>query len=154
MDYLNRFQRCILPHTNSEPVHAVSHPGSVLPVQSTAIWSLHSTHGVHCSGKGGQTDCLTKGYKDPPVPRRLDGKSQIPPNLTPACTDRHTQLDLKNNWRVPKTVEKVIPVPTSPDPHLKRLFQEESILYGQPLHPSIMVCMFLQMHQKKDGAIT
>ena len=28
-----------------------------------------------------------KGYKNPPVPRRLVGQSQIPPNMSPAYTD-------------------------------------------------------------------
>ena len=35
---------------------------------------------------------ITKGYKNPPVPRRLVGQSQIPPNLTPAYTDSSTYL--------------------------------------------------------------
>ena len=44
-----------------------------IPVQGTAIWFVHRTHGVHCSSKGGETDGHTQGYKDPPIPipRRL-----------------------------------------------------------------------------------
>ena len=37
---IHGFQRCILPHTDSksvQEVHAISHPGSVLPIQITAI---------------------------------------------------------------------------------------------------------------------
>ena len=47
---IHRFQRCILPHTDSksvQEVHAFSHPGSNLPVQRASIlvcpqhpWSL------------------------------------------------------------------------------------------------------------------
>ena len=90
--HLHRFQRCVLPHTHSQSVqevHAFSRPGSVLPVQSTTLWSVHSIHGVHSGGQRGQTDGFTEGYKDPPVPRLLVGKSHIPPN-------QHTQtlLDL------------------------------------------------------------
>ena len=33
--------------------------------------------------KGGETDGHTQGYKNPPVPRRLVGESQVPPNLSP-----------------------------------------------------------------------
>ena len=55
-------------------VHAFSHPGSVLPVQSPTLWSVHSTHGVHSGSQGGQTDGFTVGYKNPPVPRRLAGE--------------------------------------------------------------------------------
>ena len=34
--------------------------------------------------KGGETDGHTPGYKDPPVPRRLVGESQVSSNLSPA----------------------------------------------------------------------
>ena len=70
--HLHRFQGRILPHTNSQSVqevHAFSRPGSVLPVQSTTLWPVHSTHGVHSGGQRGQIDGLTEGYKNPPVPR-------------------------------------------------------------------------------------
>ena len=33
---------------------------------SATVWSVHSSHGVH---GGGQTDSITKGYKNQPVPR-------------------------------------------------------------------------------------
>ena len=39
-----------------------------------------------CSSKGGKTDGHTQGYKDPQVPRRLVGESQVPPSLSPAYT--------------------------------------------------------------------
>ena len=42
--------------------------------------------GVHCSGKGGETDGNTQGYNNPPVPRRLVGESQVPLSLSPAYT--------------------------------------------------------------------
>ena len=83
--YLNRFQGRLLPYTNTgtvQEISEISRPGSELPVQSTAIWFVHSTHGVHCSSKGGETDGHTQGYKDPPVPRRLVSESQIPPGLS------------------------------------------------------------------------
>ena len=40
----------------------------------------------HCSSEGGETDGHTQGYKNPPVPRRLVGESQIPPGLSPTDT--------------------------------------------------------------------
>ena len=95
MGYLHRFQGCILPHTNSQSVkevHAFSHPGSVLPVQSPTLWPVHSTNGVHSGGQRGQTDGFTEGYKNPPVPRRLIGECHIPPNLSPAYTDLGSPL--------------------------------------------------------------
>ena len=39
--HIHRFQRCILPYTHSQSVqevHALSPPGSVLPVQSPSLW--------------------------------------------------------------------------------------------------------------------
>ena len=58
-------------------------PGSDVPIQSTAFWSVQSTLRVHCSGNGGETDGHTQGYKNPPVPRQLVGESQVPPSLSP-----------------------------------------------------------------------
>ena len=90
MGHLHRFKRFIFPHTDSksvQEVHASLCPGSVLQLQSSPIWSVQSTHGVHGNGEGGQTDCITKGYKGPPVPRQLVGQSQMPPNLSSAYTN-------------------------------------------------------------------
>ena len=95
MGDLNRFQGCILPHTHPElvqEVHTFSHPGQAIPIQSTTIWPLHSSYGVYYSGQRGQVSCTTKGYKDPPVPRRLVGQSQIPPGLSPANKDTNIPL--------------------------------------------------------------
>ena len=60
--HLHRFQRRILPYTNSQSVqevHAFPCPGSVLPVQAPTLWSVHSTHGAHSGGQTDQTDGLT-----------------------------------------------------------------------------------------------
>ena len=40
----------------------------------------------------GQTDGFTKGYKNPPEPRRLVSESNIPPNLSPAYTNLGSSL--------------------------------------------------------------
>ena len=102
--YLHRFQRRVLPYTNSQSVqevHAFSRPGSLLPVQGTTFWSVHSTHGVHSGGQRDQADGFTEGYKDPPVPRGLVGQSQVPPYLSPAYTDLGSYLSrtrLAGEW--------------------------------------------------------
>ena len=54
-------------------------------IQGSSIRFAHSTHGVHCDTKGGETDGYTHGFKNPPVPR-LVGESQIPPGLSPTYT--------------------------------------------------------------------
>ena len=48
---------------------------------------------------------------------------------------RPIQWHLKNHWRIPESLEKVIPFPRSLHPHLQWWLQEDNILTGQPLHP-------------------
>ena len=48
---------------------------------------------------------------------------------------RPIQWHLKQTWRVPESLEKVIPVPRSLQPHLKWWLEEGNVLQGQPLHP-------------------
>ena len=48
---------------------------------------------------------------------------------------RPIQWRLKNNWRVPESLEKVIPVPKSLHPHLRWWLEEGNVLLGRPLHP-------------------
>ena len=48
---------------------------------------------------------------------------------------RPIQWHLKNNWHVPESLQKVIPIPRSLHPHLRWWLQEDNVLTGQPLHP-------------------
>ena len=48
---------------------------------------------------------------------------------------RPIQWHLKNNWRVPESLEKVIPIPRSLHPHLQWWLDKDNVLTGQPLHP-------------------
>ena len=48
---------------------------------------------------------------------------------------RPIQWHLKNNCRVPESLEKVIPIPTSLHSHLEWWSEEDNVLQGQPLHP-------------------
>ena len=48
---------------------------------------------------------------------------------------RPIQWHLKNHWRVPESLEKIIPLPRSLHPHLQWWLQEGNVLQGQPLHP-------------------
>ena len=72
MGHFSRFQRRLLPHTNTgtiQEIPKISRPGSDLPIQGSALRSVHSAHGVHCISKGSQANGRKQGYKDPPVPR-------------------------------------------------------------------------------------
>ena len=226
MGNFNRLQRRLLPYTHKPKVQKISQiscPGRNLPIQSTALRSLNSSHGVHCDSKRSKTYGHEQGYKDPPVPRRLVGESQLPPSLPPTYPNisqtlsgtrflvnvekselepkqvfdfvgyqfdlqsgrvrptpdrwqalqdklqtllslptcpvrqfmsliglltatekqvhlgrlhmRPIQWHLKNNWRVPESLEKVIPIPRSLHPHLRWWLEEDNVLKGQPLHP-------------------
>ena len=86
---LHRLQGRLLPHSNTgtfQEVPQISYPGADLPVQSTAVRSVDSSHGVYYYSKGGKADGHSQRYKDPPVPRRLVGESHIPPGLSPTYT--------------------------------------------------------------------
>ena len=48
---------------------------------------------------------------------------------------RPLQWHLKNNWMVPESLEKIIPLPRSLHPHLQWWLKESNVLQGQPLHP-------------------
>ena len=48
---------------------------------------------------------------------------------------RPIQWHLKNNWRIPESLEKVIPIPRSLHLHLQWWLEEDNVLTGQPLHP-------------------
>ena len=48
---------------------------------------------------------------------------------------RPVQWHLKRHWHVPKSLEKIIPVPLSLHPHLDWWLDETNVLKGQPLHP-------------------
>ena len=87
--HIHRFQRSILPHTNSvSPGSTCAFTSRVGPTSSSpSLWPVHSSHGVHSGGQRGQTRGFSEGYKDPPVPRRLTGESLYPPHLSPAYSN-------------------------------------------------------------------
>ena len=69
---LHRLQRRVLPCPNKQSiqeVHAFSYPRQDLSIQSTSLWPVHSSHGIHSDSQRGQVASYETGYKDPPVPR-------------------------------------------------------------------------------------
>ena len=48
---------------------------------------------------------------------------------------RPIQWHLKNNWRIPESLEKTIPIPKSLHPHLRWWLEEDNVIKGQTLHP-------------------
>ena len=92
---LHRLQGRVLPHSHKQPVqevHVFSYPGQDLSIQSTTLWPVHSPYGVYSGGQRDQIISNEKGYKNPPVPRRLVGESQIPSDLSPTYTNPSSSL--------------------------------------------------------------
>ena len=92
---LHRLQRCIFPHPHTgtvKEIFEISRPGTDLSVQSSPLRTIHSSHGVHCHSKGGETYGHSEGYKTPPIPRRLVGERHIPPGLSPTYTGPGTTV--------------------------------------------------------------
>ena len=84
--HLNRLQRRLLPYTNTGTIQEISEipcGAPDIPIQGSALWPVHGTTGVHCDSKRGEADGHAPRYKDPPIPRRLVGESQVPPGLSP-----------------------------------------------------------------------
>ena len=93
-DHVHKFQGCLLQYTHLKPVQEIpvfSLLGSVLPVQSTTNWCVHSFHGVQGGANKIKLIALQKG-KNPSAPRQFVGKSQTPPKLSPAYTDSSSYL--------------------------------------------------------------
>ena len=86
MGHIRRLSGCLFPYSNTgtiQEIFEISRPRANIPVQGSAVRTVHSTLGVYCGRKGGETDGHTQGYKNPPVPRRLVGEGQIPRKLSP-----------------------------------------------------------------------
>ena len=49
------------------------------------------------------------------------------------------QWHLKNSWRIPESLEKVIPIPNSLHPHLQWWLKEHNVLTGQPLKHALQI---------------
>ena len=63
---------------------------------------------------------------------------------------RRIQWHLKQHWRIPESLEKVIPIPRSLYPHLQWWLQEDNVLTGQPLHP-IKLALQIFTDASKEG---
>ena len=88
--HLAGFQRCVFSHSHSSEVQEVSKvppEQRQLPIHLSSLWSGNNPVGIHQSGQGGQVDGSSKGYPDPPVPRRLVGTSPFPGNLPTSYPD-------------------------------------------------------------------
>ena len=68
------------------------------------------------------------------VPDRVANSHRKASSPRPATYEAHTVAP-KQHWRIPESLEKVIPIPRSLYPHLQWWLQEDNVLTGQPLHP-------------------
>ena len=66
---------------------------------------------------------------------------------------RPIQWHLKNNWRIPESLEKVIPIPRALHPHLRWWLEESNVLQAQLLHPIKHVLqLFTDASEERWGA--
>ena len=63
-----------------------------MPVQSSTLWSVHSTHGIHSVGQRVQTEALQRDIRIHQYLYDWFGESHIPPKLSPAYTDLGNSL--------------------------------------------------------------
>ena len=63
---------------------------------------------------------------------------------------RPIQWHLKNNWKAPESVEKLIPIPRSLHSHLQWWLKEDNVLTGQALH-SIKHALQIFTDASKEG---
>ena len=66
---------------------------------------------------------------------------------------RPIQWHLKNNWRVPESSDKQIPIPKSLHTHLKWWLEEDNVLQGQPLNP-LRHALQIFTDASKEGWVT
>ena len=64
------------------------------------------------------------------------------------------QWHLKNNCKVPESLEKVIPVPRSLRYYLRWWLEERDVLPGQPLHPLKHALQIFTEASKEGGTLT
>ena len=91
----HKLQGRLLPYAHSNPIKEISPiscTGQNIPIQSTSVWSGHSSPRVYYCDQRSEADGFAEGYKDPPVPRRLVGPGHIPPNLSLAYTNVSSSL--------------------------------------------------------------
>ena len=107
-----------------------------LPVRHERGQSQTHTRALADSDRQNSVNSVRSGVSGPTVhvPQRAPNSNRkaSPPRST--SYETHT-VAIENNWRVPESLEKVIPVPRSLHPHLRWWLEESNVLPGQPLHP-------------------
>ena len=63
MSNSHRFKLPFISKLTVQEIPVFSCSGSVLPIQSTTIWSVHYSNGIHNSSQGSQTDGSRQRYK-------------------------------------------------------------------------------------------
>ena len=139
-----------IPIQNHQEISEMSCPGQNIPVQSTTIWSVHSSLGVHCSNQ--RTDGFTEGYKNPPVPRRLVGpQASFRLCWFPVLPERST-LD---RWQTLTTkIRELLTKPTCPVRQLMSLIGLLTATKKNPknVHLGLLHMRPIQWHLKTGGS--
>ena len=102
-------QRRVFPHSNKAKVTKISEVFPVqlnLPIHSSSLWSGYSSSRVYQGGQGSETYGSSKGYQDPPVPRRLvaDTCLQHTQTLLALCQQLGWVVNMKKSELIPQQV--------------------------------------------------
>ena len=93
MGHIHRFQGHLISYTNKPTVLKIpvlSCTESILPIQSSPIWFVHCSNGIHSGSQGRQTDDSKQEYKIPPEPTSL--VSYAEPHPTKLVSSIYTQI--------------------------------------------------------------
>ena len=99
VDQLNRFQGRLFPYPNTgtvQEIPQISCPGPVIPVQSPAIQTVHSTLGIYSDCKRSETDFF-KGIR---IHQYLDDTQE----LVQLCKNLGWQVNFEKSELDPKQV--------------------------------------------------
>ena len=121
------------------PVHMLSQP---VKCQSSFWWTIGCVRRWKSLTSPSQRATLQETQKllasskinSSSLPSRPDGMGCMPMFLV-GHRKASPQWHLENNWRIPESLGKVIPIPRSLHPHLRWSLEESNVLPGQPLHP-------------------
>ena len=107
-----------------------------LPVRPQVRPGPTDTGPVAKSSREDTSTFVTTGLSGPTVhvPDRPANSHRKTTSLRPVTHETHSVAS-KKHWRVPESLEKVIPLPRSLHPHLQWWLEESNVLQGQPLHP-------------------
>ena len=80
--------------------------------------------------------------------RSHDRSSPTDTGLVAEPPGHHNQNSVFTSWHVPESLQKVIPIPKSLNPHLRWWLQEDNVLTGQPPHKTCSANLYRRIKRR------